>query len=424
MPTFTLVDLSQIKMDSSEGRQALFEFATEGILIADKSGTILQINPAAERIFGYNSGELNGKKIENLIPSRYNHKHLRHRENYHQNPHPRSMGSGVDLYGLRKDQSEFPVEISLSPFRNQEGTYVIAFIIDISQRKKNEDAIKKQNEELEKLAEKLRNTNSELENRVKERTNILEEALHELENSREELRQSLEKEKDLNELKSRFVAMASHEFRTPLATILSSLSLASQYSKQGETEKQSKHVDRIKGAVTHMTDLLNDVLSISKLEEGKIPVHPEWIDLAEFLDQTISEMRLLSKNNQDIRHTHTGEKYIELDKKILRNILFNLITNAIKFSNENQTIEIRSDLNDKLFSLQIKDKGIGISQEDKKHLFERFFRGQNATNIQGTGLGLNIVLKYLEVLNGEITCESVLGEGTTFTVKIINPNKK
>lgn len=167
-----------------------------------------------------------------------------------------------------------------------------------------------------------------------------------------------------------------------------------------------------------MTDLLNDVLSISKLEEGKIPVHPENFNVAEFFESIIAEMKLVAKTGQAIVYQHSGIAKVFLDKKILKNILFNLISNAVKFSEENKKIQVESYADNNLFSFKINDQGIGISNEDKKHLFERFFRGQNATNIQGTGLGLNIVSKYLEVLKGEITCESVLGEGTTFKVVI------
>jgi PAS domain S-box-containing protein len=218
---------NQKRMDSAEGREALFEFATEGILVADSQGNIVRVNPAAEKMFGYSSGELIGKKIEVLIPKRFEHKHSGYRENYSQQPRPRSMGIGMDLFGLKKDGTELPVEISLSPFKTSDANFVIAFIIDISVRKKNEASINKNQHQLERLAGELKVTNAELEKRVRDRTLILEEALHELERSRQELSHSLEKEKELNELKSRFVAMASHEFRTPLATILSSLNLAS-----------------------------------------------------------------------------------------------------------------------------------------------------------------------------------------------------
>ncbi len=266
----------------------------------------------------------------------------------------------------------------------------------------------------------IRLLNANLEKRVKDRTMILEEALRELESSREELSRALDREKELNELKSRFVSMASHEFRTPLATILSSIALVSKYNEQGENEKQARHVARIKSAITHLTDLLNDVLSLSKLEEGKIAVSPENFDITEFTGQLVQELQGLSKEKQQLKYKHTGPGEVQLDKKILKSILTNLVSNAIKFSSENKTIHINTEVVNSKVKLSVKDQGIGISDEDQKHLFERFFRGQNATNIQGTGLGLNIVGKYVEMLGGSIDFKSKLEEGTTFTVKLPN----
>jgi signal transduction histidine kinase len=264
----------------------------------------------------------------------------------------------------------------------------------------------------------IRSLNEDLEKRVRDRTMILEEALKELGNSREELKMALEKEKELNELKSRFVSMASHEFRTPLATILSSLSLVSKYGEHGDKEKQFKHIDRIKSAVIHLTDILNDVLSLSKLEEGKVPVQIVKFNVNEMTFDLVSEMQSISKAGQIISHSHSGTNEITSDKNVLKHILFNLISNAIKFSPEGKEVVITTEVDDAGFRLQVKDSGMGISEEDQKHLFERFFRGQNVTNIQGTGLGLNIVAKYVELLNGEITVKSKLEEGTTFLVAL------
>jgi PAS domain S-box-containing protein len=389
----------------------MFLYATEGILITNQSGEITEANPSANKLFGYQENELLGKKIEILIPQKYSGHHHQHRQRYNENPHPRSMGIGMELFGLKKNGEEFPVEVSLSPFATSQGNFVIAFIIDISIRKKNEDAVKSQKAELEKM-------NNELEKKVKQRTMILEEAIAQLNNTKEELNDALQKEKELNDLKSRFVSMASHEFRTPLATILSSLSLVSKYGELNEKEKQSKHINRIKLAVNGLTDIINDVLSISKLEEGKVNISPEEIDVEDFFQTHLQDIKVLTKVGQSLHYQHTGIHKVCLDKKILKHLLFNLISNAIKFSPENKVIEIYTVANEMEFSLAVKDAGIGISNEDKEHLFERFFRAQNATNIQGTGLGLNIVAKYVELLNGSISFESELEKGTQFHITL------
>jgi len=216
-------------MPNREEFSALFTYATEGIIVVNDSGYLTMANPAAEKLFGYETGGLLNIKLEQLIPQRFSQSHQQHRTQYANKPHARSMGIGMNLFALRSDGSEFPVEVSLSPFKTAEGNFVIAFIIDITIRKQTESALLKQKLELEKL-------NSELEKRVRHRTLILEEALHELERSREELSQLLEKEKEVNELKSRFVSMASHEFRTPLATILSSLNLVEKYGELNDIE--------------------------------------------------------------------------------------------------------------------------------------------------------------------------------------------
>ncbi len=395
---------SKNDMESKEGIDALFLYATEGILVTDDKGTITKINPSAEKLFGYNLGELIGKKIEILIPSRLSERHVHHRDRFSHNPHARSMGEGMELYGLKKNGTEFPIEISLSPYANKEGRFVIAFIVDTTVRKNSE--------------EKLKNYSDELEKQVKNRTLILEEAIEELEKTKKELHKALNKERELNELKSRFVSMASHEFRTPLTTMMSSLSLVTKYSEQNDSENQSKHVGKIKASINNLTDILNDFLSVSKLEEGRVEYVPEIINLKEFIPEIISEMQSVTKKGQVIIHTYSGNDAANIDKKLLKNILFNLLSNAIKFSPEQGQIEIITLVTNTEVKILVKDNGIGISKEDQKHLFERFFRAHNATHIQGTGLGLNIVAKYAELMKASINFESEENKGTTFTITI------
>lgn len=391
-------------MEGQEGIDALFLYANEGVLVANDKGEIVRINPSAEKLFGYEKNELIGKKIEVLIPRRLAVKHVDQREKYEHNPHARAMGAGKELYGLKKDGFEFPVEISLSPYTSKDGKFVIAFIIDITLRKIAE--------------EKLKNDSSELEKLVKNRTIILEAAIEELEKTKKELKNALEKEKDLNELKSRFVSMASHEFRTPLTTMLSSLSLVTKYGEQNDKENQVKHVGRIKSSIKNLTDLLNDFLSVSKLEEGKIENMPEELNLPAFIADIITEMQSMSTEGQIIIQEHSGNETVSIDKKLLKNILFNLISNALKFSPKNTDIEVATLVLNSSVKISIKDKGIGIPKIDQKHLFERFFRGNNVTHIQGTGLGLNIVSKYAELMSATLAFESEENTGTTFTIII------
>ncbi len=389
-----------------ESLNALFEHATEGIIVSDKTGKIIKANPSSEKLFGYKHGELLGKTVEGLVPTRYKDKHVGHRENYNKSPHARSMGKNIDLFARRSDDSEFPVEISLSYYKQGNETFVIAFIIDITERKKHEEAFKKLNIDLEK--------------KVDERTKVLHEALLELENSKEQLSKALETEKELNDMKSRFVTMASHEFRTPLSTILSSISLVSKYNEGNSDEKIQKHVHRIKSAVTNMTLILNDFLSAEKLEEGKVFVRKEDVDLKHLANEILSEINGILKPGQKVNYSHIGLDLAMVDKQMARNILLNLISNAIKFSPENKTIQLETSITPKEIKIIVADQGVGIPKEEQEHLFERFFRAKNVTNIQGTGLGLNIVGKYLEAMKGEINFISELNVGTTFTITIPN----
>ncbi len=403
IPNFTVKSPNIRDMESKEGLDALFLYATEGILVTNDRGEITRINPSAEKLFGYEKHELLGKKIEVLIPKRFS-AHTRHREGYSENPHPRAMGAGMDLYGLKKDGSEIPIEISLSPYTNKDGKFVIAFIVDITVRKQAE--------------KKLKSYSADLENQVKNRTLILEEAIQELEKTKKDLNNALNKERELNELKSRFVSMASHEFRTPLTTMMSSLSLVTKYGEQNDRDNQVKHVSKIKTSINNLTDILNDFLSVSKLEEGKIENMPEQLTLSTFISEVVSEMRTMALPGQMIEQKHSGNENAWVDKKLLKNVLFNLISNAIKFSPEGGSIEISSHASNSSIKISVKDSGIGISAEDQKHLFERFFRAHNATHIQGTGLGLNIVARYVELMKGTIDFESKENEGTQFTIII------
>lgn len=404
-PTSKVLMIQEIEM-----LDALFKHATEGIIVSGKDGKIVMVNPIAEKIFGYEKDELIGKTIEVLIPYRFTTKHIKHRENYEKSPHPRAMGIGVDLFAKRKDDVEFPVEISLSNFKTSEGEFNMSFIIDITERKQQEGEIKKAND-------KIKTLNRELEHRVTERTEELAHVITKLAESKQEVIRALEKEKELNELKSRFVTTASHEFRTPLATILSSVSLISRYNNIEDTDKRQKHIDRIKSAVHNLTEILNDFLSLSKLEEGITRNNPEPLELDKFACVIVEDLKNMTKENQSIICLHTeGETLVELDKQLLKNILINLLSNAIKYSSKD--IKFTTSNKNGKITIIIEDKGIGIPEADQPHLFERFFRAQNAGNIQGTGLGLNIVKKYVELMEAQIFFTSKFEVGTTFQIDI------
>ena len=212
--------------------------------------------------------------------------------------------------------------------------------------------------------------------------------------------------------------MASHEFRTPLSTVLSSASLLAKYKTTEDQEKRNRHIDKIRNSVRHLNDILEDFLSLGKLDEGKVGTSLAAFDLYEFVYETIEEMKGLLKKGQHIDFHCEGQHMIVSDKKLLKNILINLITNAIKFSEEESLISIQASISDGWAVMTVSDAGIGISREDQEHLFTSFFRGANATNIAGTGLGLHIVQRYADLLLGSVHLESELNKGTSVTITI------
>lgn len=377
------------------------------------------VNTCLLQQFEYaSSEELIGEPIERLIPARYHTNHSTYREHYSRHPEPRAMGTGRDLFAVKKNGTEFPVEISLSNYSTNEGEYNIAFIIDITKRKQIENDVKVQKEQLAAVNLRIEQLNNELERKVTERTLQLQETMEQLSASRDELTQALSKEKDLSDLKSRFVSMASHEFRTPLSTILSSASLLAKYTETEEQEKRNKHINRIKSSVNNLTGILNEFLSIGKIEDGKIVTNIIAFNVKDLITATIAEMQSMCNSSRIFTYEHTGHEWCSTDPSLVKNIILNLLSNAIKFTAENGNIHINSETGMDEISIIIRDNGIGISEEDQQHLFERFFRAKNAVNIQGTGLGLHIVAKYVELLEGKILWESKLEEGTTFNIKL------
>lgn len=384
-------------LDRARIGELLFATAAEGLVVVDAAGKILMKNPKLSEMFGYESGELLGKTVETLLPMAARAKHTEHRARYDARPVQRSMGRGMDLLGLRKDGTEFPVEVSLNHFEVHGERYVMGLVTDITLRRKAE--------------EELQRTNQELEDRVEQRTAELREA-------EQSVRQALEKERELHTLKSRFVSMASHEFRTPLSTIMSSVGLIARYTEENPNEKVEKHVARIRAKVREMTAMLNDFLSLEKIEQGQVVCTPQEFDVVHFCIEMIEELRSLAKPGQTIEYDHDGlERTVTLDRQMMSNVITNLVTNAMKYSPEGRSVKLRTSLANGTLIITIKDEGIGIPREDQEHLFERFFRGSNTTNIQGTGLGLNLVQRYLGLMRGTIAFTSAPGD-TVFTITL------
>ena len=425
--TGVIHDISDLKraekavLDSQRQLDAIINNAVDGIITINERGIMQIVNPAAAQLFGYKPEELIGQNIGMITPSPHKTQHDSYINKYIATGERKIIGIGREVIGQRKDGSMFPCLLSVSEINMGNSRLFAGMIHDLTEQKAHEADIKRLNSELEKRVEERTEklvevinkhlaTNDALKKEIQERKAV--EAA--LQKSQAEVRNALEKERELNELKSRFVSMASHEFRTPLSTILTSASLIGRYNDAGTEEKRAKHINRIKSAVGNLTGILNDFLSLSKLEEGKFENQPETFDLEELVFKTIDEIKLITKPNQTIIYQHEGSNEVTLDRKFSRNICINLLSNAIKYSEKD--IFINTSITPKRIQIVVKDQGIGIPKEEQEYLFTRFFRAKNATNIQGTGLGLNIVRKYLELMNGSITFESELQVGTTFTI--------
>ena len=381
--------------------QAIFQEAAIGIIVTNSRFEILLSNKFADQLFGYDVDELLGENISLLIPNHLKDRHHGHLENLgHEKPISRPMGIGLDLKAKRKDGSLFPIEISLSHFKASDSMHYIAFVSDVTLKRKVEMELILKNQQINQL-------NETLEQEVAARTQALQNTLDKLEVNAKELAQSLEKEKVLGDLKTRFVSMASHEFRTPLTSILGSATLIEKYSKAEDQPKREQHINRIKSSVSHLTEILEEFLSVGKLEDGKLEIHPADFSMREFIEDILTDF---STYNQPIRFELAEDFTCFQDASILRKVIFNGLSNALKFSQKEVLLQVKR--NDSNVEMCISDQGIGISAEDQKHLFERFFRGGNATVIQGTGLGLHLVERYMRLLGGKVEISSELNRGT------------
>ncbi len=390
--------------------KAIIENAIDGIITINERGLIESINPSACRLFAYTPEEVIGKNVSALMPSPDKQKHDDYIRRYQQTHQPKIIGIGREVKGQRKDGSLFPFRLAVSEVVLADRVIYAGFINDLSREKEAED--------------RIRNHAAQLEELVEERTLSLRKTVRALQQAKEEVSQSLEKEKELNQLKSRFVSMASHEFRTPLSSVQLSASLIEKYAAQEDIKNINKHVNKIKNAVGNLTAILNDFLSLERLEAGRVePTFTEF-DLVMLSEEITEEMQLITKQNQNIIYEHTGlSSMITLDQNLLKNCIINLIANAIKYSGENTFIEFNTEVTSEEVIITVKDNGIGIPAADQKHLFQPFFRAHNTGSIPGTGLGLNIVMRYAGLMNGNVDFESTINKGTKFTISFLKDEK-
>lgn len=380
----------------------LFESVSEGIVVVDRKQIIVAINPSGKTMFGYESGDVRGKHINTLIPPQ--------EHGFTFSGDPRQMTMEHDLYGVRKDGTHFPVEVGLNPFTLGEEDYVMALVADIIERKEQERKILELNTQLEQKIEQrtlqLRQTVLELESEVSKRKK-----------TEKKIKKSLRKERELNELKTNFLSLVSHEFKTPLSGIMISATLVGKYKTTEQQENREKHINIIENKVKYLNNILNDFLSIERLETGKTTYKFSIFPLSKVINEVIYDANMLLKEGQKISYPKGIEGInLHFDEKILELVLTNLINNAIKYSSKNTTIMVQAQVFKNSLEITVKDEGIGIPEKEQKYIFNRYFRAKNALLDQGTGIGLNIVKSHLENLGSSIRFTSKENEGSRFTV--------
>lgn len=484
----------------------LSEGVSEGIVVVNTEQVIVATNTAAVEMFGYEKHELIGQPLDILIPNKYHHTHHTHVETFIVKNEKRRIEHQQNLCGIRKNGHEFPAEIGLNPFKIYGATYVMALIIDTTERKQKENELSHWahifDESLNEMyifdadtftfrnanKEALRNIGYSIEELVKmtpidikpelnnltfrkliqpllqdktgkvdfetthqrkdgtsypvevhlqlsqigeqksfvafilditERKNYTVTLEKKVAERTIQLSKALAIEKELNELKTRFLSLVSHEFKTPLSSILTSITLLGKYTQTGQQEKRDKHVETIKNKVKYLDTILNDFLSVERLESGKVNYTIESFPLSNVINEVVYDCNMLLKNGQKILYPdNIDEIVVEFDEKTLALALSNLIHNAIKYSLEDTIIDLQVEIEKEKIVLKIIDEGIGIPKEDQKHIFDRYFRAENVLLTQGTGIGLNIAKQHLENLGASLDFSSKENQGSTFTVSI------
>ncbi len=407
--------------------KSVFSTASDAIIIIDSSGIIILNNDVAEKLFGYTKDELIGQNVKIITPEPHKSQHDNYIKSNIETGVNKVIGIGREVEGARKDGGLFPIRLALSRFVFEEKIYFTGVIHDLSREKETEQKLTLLNKNLENLVDsrtsqlmesvtQLSQSNKNLESEINERIQVEKK----LKLREKELIDSIEKERNLNLLKSRFVSIASHEFRTPLANILSSINLIEHYNSKNESSKSELHLSKIKNNIHYLTGILNEFLTITQIEHGNFSLNMVHVSIDDVLREIVEEFVHIKKPAQKLSfQSHLlCDPTLWTDINCIKHIVGNLVGNSIKYSGEASIINVDLSVEEKLYRIIVEDNGIGIPKEEQKFIFDIFYRGSNVLNIQGTGLGLNVVKKYLDHLNGSIQLVSTENLGTKILITI------
>lgn len=375
-------ELARAETLAAQRSRELIENAPDAILQVDSSGKIVIANRTAESIFGYTRAEIIGMQVDKLVPEAARTRHVAHRKAFEAAGVTRPMGLGLNLSARRKDGSEFPVEISLSPSQNENDIHVTAVIRDVTERKRAEQQI-----------------------------DLLQKSyLAELEERRKEAER-------LNRLKSEFIASVSHELRTPLHTIIGFAELLDEQGAGPLNEKQQRFVHHIRTDADHLLNLINDVLDLSRIEAGGMAVRTEALPLETALSEAVNAIRPNAESKGvAVQVDHFPVVSVLADPLRVRQILYNLLSNAVKFTDPGGEIAVSAAADTDWVQITVSDTGVGIPPEECAHIFDKFYQvGYTTAGVrQGTGLGLTICKQLVEIQGGRIWVDSEPGKGSRF----------
>ena len=386
----------------------------DAVITTDSQGLVTFMNPVAEALTRWKQEEVLGNELNQVFHA-IDEKTRVVIENPVKLVLEEGATVGLDNHTLliAKDGSEIPINDSAAPIKNEAGNILGAVLVfhDVTEQQRVKALLEKTNEELEvRVAEsvtQLKETNEQLRQEIARRQRL-----------EDELRLSLAKERDLNELKSRIIATVSHEYRTPLTTILSSADILEHYDSRLTAQKKKNHFQRIQSSIKYLTNLVEDMLFVHQAEIGSLEFNPAPLDVERVAREVVNEFQENS-NQHSISFDYQGIcTNAFLDEKLLQLILKNLLSNAMKYSPKTSPVQLELNCELNQIVLRVSDRGIGIPADEKSLLFNPFFRGSNIGVTPGVGLGLVIIKECVDLHGGKIFVESEVGKGTTFTVTL------